>query len=209
MNDALLISNIVLWVIVVGLSAVVVALARQIGVLHERVSPAGALMPSGGPEVGESAPILSLADLNGKSVNIGGRDAKGRRTLLLFVSPSCPVCKTLLPTALRVAADEAAHERVVLLSDGSDMDHGAFVAEQGLSALPYIVSPQPPMAFRVGKLPYAVLIDSKGVIRAAGIVNTREHLESLFEADERDVASVQDFLERRRDDGGSETGEAA
>ena len=37
-------------------------------------------------------------------------------------------------------------------------------------------------------------IDAEGVIRAKGIVNTREHLESLFEAKERGVASVQEYM---------------
>jgi methylamine dehydrogenase accessory protein MauD len=50
----------------------------------------------------------------------------------------------------------------------------------------------------VAKLPYAVLIDTAGVIRAKGLVNTREHLESLFEASERGVASIQELRERER-----------
>src|SRR5262245_43646093 len=51
MLEALLISNIVLWVIVVVLAAVVVALVRQIGVLHERIAPAGALTQRQGPRI--------------------------------------------------------------------------------------------------------------------------------------------------------------
>jgi methylamine dehydrogenase accessory protein MauD len=50
------------------------------------------------------------------------------------------------------------------------------------------------MTYAVGKLPYAVLIDADGIIRAKGIVNTREHLESLFEAERRGVASIQQYL---------------
>ena len=41
--ETLVISNIVLWVLVVILSLLVFALTRQIGILHERVAPAGAL----------------------------------------------------------------------------------------------------------------------------------------------------------------------
>ena len=44
----------------------------------------------------------------------------------------------------------------------------------------------------------AVLIDAEGIIRAKGLVNTREHLESLFEAKERGVASLQEHLARER-----------
>jgi hypothetical protein len=44
MDNILIISNVILWALVIGLSLVVLALARQIGVLYERVAPAGALM---------------------------------------------------------------------------------------------------------------------------------------------------------------------
>ena len=43
MHDALAVSQIVLWIVVVILAATVLALARQIGVLHERIAPMGAL----------------------------------------------------------------------------------------------------------------------------------------------------------------------
>ena len=52
-------------------------------------------------------------------------------------------------------------------------------------------------SFGVSKLPYAVLIDEAGRLASLGLVNSREHLESLFEAKERGVASIQDFLSRR------------
>ena len=54
------------------------------------------------------------------------------------------------------------------------------------------------MAFQVGKIPYGVLIDSQGVIRAKGLTNTREHLESLFEADKTGFGSLQEFIASRR-----------
>ena len=49
MAEALVISNVILWVLVIVLALVVLALARQVGVLHERVAPAGALQPTSGP----------------------------------------------------------------------------------------------------------------------------------------------------------------
>ena len=51
------------------------------------------------------------------------------------------------------------------------------------------------LGYRVGRLPHAVLIDETGVIRSTGLVNSREHIESLFEASERGVASLQEFME--------------
>ena len=53
------------------------------------------------------------------------------------------------------------------------------------------------LAYQIGKLPYAVLIDESGRVRAKGLVNSREQLESLFTAKDLNVASVQDYLESR------------
>ena len=50
------------------------------------------------------------------------------------------------------------------------------------------------LAYRVGKLPWAALVDGAGILRAQGLVNTREHLESLFEAEARGVASLDEWL---------------
>src|SRR6185436_18423543 len=104
MTEALLVSNVLLWIAVVALAGVVVALVRQIGVLHERVFPVGALVMPGGPKVGEAAPSEAVTDLAGRALTIGGAAADGRQTLLFFVSPTCPVCKTLLPVVTQLAA---------------------------------------------------------------------------------------------------------
>ena len=45
MIDALVVSNILLWLLVIALALTVLALTRQIGLLHERISPVGALSP--------------------------------------------------------------------------------------------------------------------------------------------------------------------
>lgn len=195
MVDALIVSNLLLWVLVVVLAAVVLALVRQIGVIHERVAPAGALMVAAGPKPGETAPVLELTDWSGRPRRIGGRDGNGLSTLLFFTSPTCPVCKTLLPILDSVRAAEGRWLRVVLASDGPRAEHEDFVHEQRLARHPYLLSTELALAYRVRQLPYAVLIDAEGIVRAAGLVNTREHLESLFEAKERGTGSVQEFLE--------------
>jgi methylamine dehydrogenase accessory protein MauD len=56
-------------------------------------------------------------------------------------------------------------------------------------------------SYGVAKLPYAVLIDEDGKLSSTGLVNTREHLESLFVAKETGVSNIQQFLsqgQRRR-----------
>jgi methylamine dehydrogenase accessory protein MauD len=112
-TDALLISNVLLWALVLVLVLVVLALTRQVGILHERIAPAGALAVTSGPAVGDAAPRLVLEREGGGRVEIGGPDANGLRTLLFFLSPTCPVCKTLLPTIHRLVESESPGLRIV------------------------------------------------------------------------------------------------
>jgi methylamine dehydrogenase accessory protein MauD len=192
-SDALWISNVLLWIAVLALAAVVVALVRQIGVLHERLRPVGALALSGGPEIGAAAPRVEATDLDGASFAVGAPDPEGRDTLLLFVSPGCSVCKALLPAAASLARERGL--RVLLASDGPREEHAAFAARERI-ALPYLLGAPLGLAYRVGKLPWAALIDAAGVLRAQGLANTREHLESLVEAKALGVASIQEYLAR-------------
>ena len=199
MNEALLVSNVLLWIAVVVLAAVVAALVRQIGVLHERVFPVGALVMPGGPRVGDAAPTVAVTDLAGRALPVGGPAADGRATLLFFVSPTCPVCKTLLPIVTGLVASADPPTRLVLASDGDLEGQRAFVARAGLGDQPYVVSSELGLAYQVGKLPYAALIDARGTLVAKGLVNTREHLESLFEAARLGVASMQEWLQEHGD----------
>lgn len=196
MVDALIVSNLVLWLALLVLAALVLALLRQIGILHERIAPAGALVGREGPRPGETAPVLEVEDWSGLRLRPGAPDPQGRGTLLFFVSPTCPVCKTLLPVARAVAAAEDGGLALVVASDGPREEHVEFVRAHDLANGSYVLSTPLVLAWQVGRLPYAVLLDAGGVVRARGLVNTREHLESLFEARDRGVASVQEYLGR-------------
>jgi methylamine dehydrogenase accessory protein MauD len=193
MTDALVISNIVLWVVVLALVLAVFALTRQIGILYERVAPMGALVVDHGPKAGEAAPPFELVDLGGHAVRLGG--AAPKSTLLFFLSPACPVCKKLLPILASIARDEGQWLSIVLASDGERAEHEAFRRRARLEGYPYVLSSELGMTYRVAKLPHAVLIDERGVIRAKGLVNSREQLESLFAAKELGVGSVQEYLD--------------
>jgi len=193
MLEALLISNLVLWIAVLALIAVVFALVRQIGVLHERIAPAGALVGREGPRVGELAPRFDLKDWAGRPCRVGGEDLERKSTLVVFVSPTCTVCETLLPIVDSIV-DAERRLRLILASDGAREEHESFVRTHGLAERTYVLSTDLGLGYQVGKLPYALLIDADGVLRAKGLVNTREHVESLFEAMERGVGSVQEYL---------------
>lgn len=195
--ELLWISNVILWVLVIVLALVVFALTRQIGVLYERVAPAGALAMNQAVKVGQAAPSLSLQTLDARLIEVGRASAAGRSQLLFWLSPECPVCKTLLPALRSAAQAESDWIELVLASDGMTQDHKGFVAKHKLDAYPYVVSEILGKTYGVAKLPYAVLIDEEGRVASMGIINSREHLDSLFEAKERKVASIQEYLSRR------------
>ncbi len=197
MTGAIVTALIASWIAILVLTVMVFALARQVGLLHERVSPAGALSVGAGPKPGDLAPEFNLPTLNGASIEIGGAGPRSHATLLFFLSTTCPVCATLVPILRSLAKTESETLRIVIASDGPD-DHQAFIREKGLEIFPYVVSTDLGMAYGIGKLPYGVLIDERGIISAHGLCNTREHIESLLEARERGVSSIQDYMAATR-----------
>lgn len=192
MTQALTMAVIVLAVIVIALVVAVFALARQVGILYERIAPMGALMLDAGPRVGDQAPTFSLPALDGRRIDIG--PAAATSTLLFFLSPTCPVCKKLLPILRSTARSEAAWLRIVLASDGEQAAQEKFYRQSKLEEFPYVLSTELGLAFKVSRLPYAVLLDETGRVTAKGLINSREQLESLFTAKELGVSSVQEYL---------------
>lgn len=192
MTQALTISIIFLWVVIVGLAIAIFALARQIGILYERVAPMGALILDDGPSAGEQSPVFNLASVGGDRVNIGSPSSKGE--LLFFISPTCPVCKKLIPILRMMRDKERESLTVILASDGDEMRQKKFYEKNGLQDFPYVISTDLGMTFKVSKLPYAVLIDETGIVRSKGLINNREQLESLLMAKDLEVESIQEYL---------------
>ncbi|ATG48233.1 thiol-disulfide isomerase [Celeribacter ethanolicus] len=185
----LIFSNIALWVVVLVQIAIIFALARQIGILFERVSPVGAMISDSGPDIGEAVPQMTLPNLNGPEFALGGPE--GRAQLVFFLSTTCPICKALLPAIKSIRDDEKGWLDVALASDGREAAHRRLIEAEDLGAFPYALSSDLGMTFKVAKLPFAVLIGPDGKVRAKGLVNSREQLESLFNASETGIPSYQ------------------
>lgn len=84
------ITYVLLWAAVVALGALVLALYRQVGVLHLRLGPRGAFEHEGeGLPLGEPAP----EGLEG--------------TLVVFTSEACPICAQIVPGLRPLSSDHA------------------------------------------------------------------------------------------------------
>jgi methylamine dehydrogenase accessory protein MauD len=190
MSTLAIINEALQWLVLIGLGVAGLALARQVGVLHVRVAPAGALDANRGPAIGDKAPVLPVTTLEGRPHLIGG-PATGLQ-LLMFVSAACPMCKTLIPVAKSFAAAERVS--LVFIGDDDPAAQKAMVEKQGLAGFPFINNDEIGRLFEVDKLPHAVLLDASGTVLAKGLVNSREHLESLIISHEMGVNSVQDYI---------------
>ncbi|MDG6774450.1 redoxin domain-containing protein [Thiomicrorhabdus sp. ZW0627] len=189
---ALYFAVIFLFVAVILLGFAFFMLSRQIGILFERIAPMGALVNESGPKVGEKTPKFSLTSLTGGNVEIGDQQEKAK--LVFFLSPTCPICKKMLPI-LRSTQSSEDWVDVVLASDGEVDKHLRFIEHADLKSFPYVVSTELGLAYRVSRLPFAVLIGQDGTIRAKGLINSREQLESLFNAHDNNVSSIQNYID--------------
>ena len=145
MLTVLIVSQILSWIVVLGLGLALLALARQVGVLHVRLAPAGALLSGKGPVVGEPAPVLDAVTLDGASIAIG--KPAGRNQLLLFVSPHCPLCKDLIPIARNFAKTEKLD--IVFVGDDEASEQRAMIARLDMGGLPFVNSSIVGRAFHV------------------------------------------------------------
>lgn len=121
-----MVSYIMLWLAVLVLGVTVVALLRQIGVLHLRVAPMGVHFAGEGPELDQPAPIIDL------DVDYGESDL----TLLAFTSPTCEICASLKPDLERL---EGHYDEIRLRFVGHEDDPRSF-AEFNVRSTPYLVA---------------------------------------------------------------------
>ena len=176
-------SYIVLWLLVVVLCLVVVALARQIGTLHLRMGPRGALeMDDEGPPLEEAPPPVDVVALNDQALSVGG---PGHAQLLLFVSPGCHLCEAVLPSL--GAVSEVGEMMPLVITDADKNETQSAYGDKRLRA-PVIPSQKLAQAYRVPGTPYAVILDEMGVVRAKGAVNNLEQMEGLVDTARRRIA---------------------
>ena len=148
------------WVLLIVLGIVVVALARQVGTLHLRLGPRGALeIDDEGPGLGDALPAMPARGANGDPIVVGG---PGERRLVLFSSPTCLVCREVAP-ALPAAARAG-------------------------DLVPQVLhDPEAERALGVPGTPFLLVLDELGVVRAKGTVNNLEQVEGLVDTAARRI----------------------
>ena len=195
MSNVMLISVICLWGLVLLLLLSVGVLARQVGLLHRRIGPVGARMMNDGPPLNEKIAVMTVGDIAGRQIAIGGPNLRHR--LLVFLSATCSSCEDLVPALRSIAkSDSATVEVIVIGLNGDERVNREFVKDHKLEHLTYIISADVGMTFKVMHPPYAVVLDREGVVRAKGLANHLEHLESLLNATELGEPSIESYMQQ-------------
>ncbi len=179
--ELMTVSHVVLWAVVIVQTVVLLALARLVGQLSRRFPPAGARVINPGPEIGEKIADFSAATLVG-----GGKleHSFGQRGLfLLYLSPHCSTCAELLPSARQFMREiQAEVQPVWVLAFGSREAQIAYAVSKRLEPFPVCAESDLPPELRLAGAPFGLWIDALGIVKAKGMTNHREHLESLHNA---------------------------
>lgn len=146
---------VLLWATVLCLGVVVIALLRQVGVLHARLRPLGVHFGGEGPDRLAPAPVLP-----------GHEYGSFPLTLVVFTSAGCTICAALRPglRALQREYRDVAIREVDHGQDGADTFRSFNVA-----STPYFVTVD-----RVG------IVQGRGV--ANNVEQVEELLEESLEA---------------------------
>ncbi|MCQ9155783.1 thioredoxin domain-containing protein [Acidomonas methanolica] len=187
--SSLLAGEIALYAGTAALGGVMLMLRRRLRAFGRRVIPAGALTTSGGPPRGAALGTLTANALDGRARTLASWPAP---LLLLFVSDSCPISRKLIPIARTLARAEKL--TLVLAGEEEAGRQERFAARVGQPKDTFLNDGELGRILGVDKLPYAFLLDTEGTLVARGLVNSREHLESLVISGELKVASLQSYL---------------
>ena len=176
----LIASQVLLAAVLVGLGAVLLSLARQIGVLHERTAPVGGLL--------QKVRQAERIDLDAVQVSTAAgadqplrRVADGRPLALLFVAERCPVCKSLLPIYQEALGKRGFSPFVV--GDGASATALARLAEdQGVPRDRILTAPQLAMALQVLQTPTLALLDRDGKVLQKTRLKGPSHLLNVVQS---------------------------
>jgi peroxiredoxin len=171
MEQALIISAVLAWVVILFNLMLTLALVRRVN------SGAGArTTPSrgeGGLNAGELAPNFLAQTLDGREVSL--TTYAGRSVAFVFVDPGCGPCIESLPQyeSVRPKANKAGVE-FVLVSTGLMEETRAFVDQYRIQS-PVLVAPHRANPFhedyKMRGTPSYTLVDKEGKVQSAGHPN--------------------------------------
>jgi methylamine dehydrogenase accessory protein MauD len=173
----LILSQVLLWALVLALGFLLLGTLRVLGLLRWRLEQLEATTPSrlgrNGLKPGKKAPDFTLPSVAGPEIVLSS--FAGRRVLLVFVQPGCGPCRLITPELNRLHGN--GEVQVVVVSNG-DSEANRKWAGEVQARFPVVTQERLSLSRRYEAFatPFAFLVDERGVIRSAGIANSKQHI---------------------------------
>jgi peroxiredoxin len=165
---------------------VLVRLEQVEAALREAGSDVDARELPAGLEPGSPAPTFELSSVTDEAVSLDTLLARGRPLLLLFTSPSCRPCTTLLPTAVEWQREHAGRLTIAFATGGAPADVRAEAEQLGLRNVLVDEDLNLYRAFQANGTPSAVLVTPDGTIGswiASGSDSIQQLLDEVLDRD--------------------------
>jgi len=179
-------SYLVLWALVAGLTVIVLAFVRQLGVLYASLSRDGIMLSPHreGPPIGSTVGALLVKDArDGDKIEIPASSQP--LTFLLFVSESCLMCRRAVRDTCEVLQGRE-DVVLVLISNSSDGTPDFLLEVRG--TMRCVVDAQLAAIFGVESEPYGLLLSSTGLVLGHQGINHAGHVQQLLDRADDDQA---------------------
>ena len=185
MSTVWIVSVVLQWVVIAVLCVLILSLVRQLGAVNLRLNALRDKEAEEGPLLYSRLPPHELTLVDGTPKTIGG--GVGRRPgLVVFFSPSCGACEMLPGAIAKLGGEMNGRDGGLDLLAVISTDRASaarFAAEKSLDHVAVAASEDFPEHYipRHG-VPFAIALNSDGVIAARGKPKTLEHLREMAHA---------------------------
>jgi methylamine dehydrogenase accessory protein MauD len=185
MNNVLLVSVVVLWLLVLFQAFLLLGALRAFGLLRWRLDQLEATMPSrlgrSGVKPGKKAPDFTLPNIAGGEVAL--HDFAGRKVLLVFTQSGCGPCEQIMPELNRLVGrignpSSSGRDLQVLVVNKGDAEATRKWAAELCLRFPVLIQDGLEISkkYEAFATPFAFLIDEKGVVASRGIISNKQQI---------------------------------
>ena len=178
-----LISYVLLWAIVLGISFFLLGTLRSLGLLQWKFDEMAAIRPvrkgREGLAPGQPAPDFTLPGVENGDVSL--HDFAGHELLLVFTQSGCGPCHRIAPELNRLQENE--QHQILVVNNGEHNETQAW-ADEVQAAFPIVSQNEWEISkkYQVFATPYAFVIDEQGMIAAKGMASTPQYIHYIFDA---------------------------
>jgi len=173
MNNVLILSSILLWIVVLFNLLLTVALIRR----GSATQPGFEMENVEMLEIGSQAPDFTAETLDDKTVTLA--DYAGKSVALIFISPTCQPCLDKLPELHELAPHTRHNGMGLILVNAADTDQTRVFVEKHNVTLPILIAPRNTNPFmndyKVAGTPFFCILDKSATVQSTGYFDSNWH----------------------------------